>query len=47
VVEHHLNRLVWPILDTGQDKTGHVPDQPESDDSGYVRGSAYYTGGTR
>jgi len=29
-----------PILDTGQDKTGHVPDQPESDDGGYVPGSA-------
>lgn len=36
-----------PILDTGQDKTGHVPDQPESDDGGYVRGSAHHTGGTR
>ncbi|TFC33906.1 IS21 family transposase [Cryobacterium sp. MDB1-18-2] len=36
-----------PILDTGQDKTGHVPDEPEGDDSGYVRGSAYYAGGTR
>lgn len=36
-----------PILDTGQDKTGHVPDEPESDDGGYVRGSAYYAGGTR
>ena len=36
-----------PILDTGQDKTGHVPDEPEADDGGYVRGSAYYAGGTR
>ena len=36
-----------PILDTGQDKTGHVPDQPDSDDGGYVRGAAYYAGGTR
>jgi len=36
-----------PILDTGQDKTGHVPDEPESDDGGYVRGGAYYAGGTR
>jgi hypothetical protein len=36
-----------PILDTGQEKTGHVPDQPEGDDGGYVRGSAYYAGGTR
>jgi len=35
-----------PILDTGQDKTGHVP-EPESDDGGYVRGSAYYAGGNR
>ncbi|RAN69576.1 hypothetical protein B5P43_35475 [Bacillus sp. SRB_336] len=36
-----------PILDTGQDKTGHVPDESEADDGGYVRGSAYYAGGTR
>ncbi|GAB3536403.1 IS21 family transposase [Arthrobacter tecti] len=36
-----------PILDTGQDKTGHVPDGPESDDGGYVRGGAYYAGGNR
>ncbi|WP_026551086.1 IS21 family transposase [Arthrobacter sp. Br18] len=36
-----------PILDTGQDKIGHVPDRPESDDGGYVRGNAYYAGGTR
>ncbi|TFD80618.1 IS21 family transposase [Cryobacterium sp. Sr8] len=36
-----------PILDTGQDKTGHVPDEPEADGGGYVRGSAYYAGGTR
>ncbi|WP_216698850.1 hypothetical protein [Arthrobacter sp. H20] len=36
-----------PLLETGQDKTGHVPEQPESDDGGYVRGSAYYAGGTR
>lgn len=35
------------ILDTGQDKTGHVPDQPESDGGGYVRGGAYYAGVTR
>ncbi|GAB3129012.1 IS21 family transposase [Glaciibacter psychrotolerans] len=35
-----------PILDTGQDKTGQVP-QPEPDDGGYVRGSAYYAGGNR
>ena len=35
-----------PILDTGQDKTGHTP-EPESDDVGYVRGGAYYAGGTR
>jgi transposase len=36
-----------PILDTGQDKTGNVPDESEADDGGYVRGSAYYAGGTR
>jgi hypothetical protein len=36
-----------PILDTGQDKTGHDPDLPEGDDGGYIRGSAYYAGGTR
>ena len=36
-----------PILDTGQDKTGLVPDGPASDEGGYVRGSAYYAGGTR
>ena len=36
-----------PILDTGQDKTGLVPDEPASDEGGYVRGSAYYAGGTR
>lgn len=36
-----------PILDTGQDKTGHAPDKPEGDGSGYVRGSAYYAGGAR
>ena len=36
-----------PILDTGQDKTGHVPDEPEGDDGGYVRGDAYYAGGVR
>ena len=36
-----------PILDTGQDKTGHVPDGQENDDGGYVRGGAYYAGGTR
>lgn len=35
-----------PILDTGQDKTGNVP-EPEADAGGYVRGSAYYAGGTR
>ncbi|MGY4544044.1 hypothetical protein ACVWY0_003987 [Arthrobacter sp. UYNi723] len=35
-----------PILDTGQDKTGHV-EEPEVDDGGYVRGSSYYAGGTR
>ncbi|MEB0004996.1 IS21 family transposase, partial [Cryobacterium sp. RTC2.1] len=35
-----------PILDTGQDKTGQVP-EPEPDDGGYVRGSAYYAGGNR
>ncbi|MBG6181907.1 hypothetical protein IWX62_003132 [Arthrobacter sp. CAN_A1] len=35
-----------PILDTGQDKTGHTP-EPEPDDGGYVRGGAYYSGGTR
>ncbi|SDO40917.1 Transposase [Cryobacterium flavum] len=35
-----------PILDTGQDKTGNVPDRSEADDGGYVRGSAYYAGGT-
>jgi len=36
-----------PILDTGQDKTGQVPDEPERVDGGYIRGSAYYAGGTR
>lgn len=36
-----------PILDTGQDKTGHVPLEPEGDDGGYVRGGAYYSGGNR
>ncbi|MCZ2404461.1 IS21 family transposase [Paenarthrobacter sp. Z7-10] len=36
-----------PILDTGQDKIGHVPVESEGDDGGYVRGSAYYAGGTR
>jgi hypothetical protein len=36
-----------PILDTGQDKTGHIPEEPEGDDGGYLRGSAYYAGGTR
>ena len=35
-----------PILDTGQDKTGHTP-EPDPDDGGYVRGGAYYAGGTR
>lgn len=35
-----------PILDTGQDKTGHTP-EPEPDSGGYVRGSAYYARGTR
>ena len=35
-----------PILDTGQDKTGQAP-EPESDDGGYIRGSAYYAGGNR
>ena len=35
-----------PILDTGQDKTGHTP-EPEPDDGGYVRGGDYYAGGTR
>ena len=35
-----------PILDTGQDKTGCVPDEPEDDDC-YIRGGAYYAGGTR
>jgi transposase len=35
-----------PILDTGQDKTGHVP-EPAGDDGGYVRGGAYYAGGVR
>lgn len=36
-----------PILDTGQDKTGHVPQEPPADDGGYVRGSAYHAGETR
>ncbi|MHA7245161.1 Mu transposase domain-containing protein [Paeniglutamicibacter antarcticus] len=36
-----------PILDTGQDKTGLVPDVSEAEEGGYVRGSAYYAGGTR
>ena len=36
-----------PILDTGQDKTGHIPEEPEGDDGGYVRGGAYYARGTR
>ncbi|MBC7594811.1 MAG: IS21 family transposase [Kineosporiaceae bacterium] len=36
-----------PILDTGQDKTGNIPDESEADGGGYVRGSAYYAGGTR
>ena len=36
-----------PILDTGQDKTGNIPAESEADDGGYVRGSAYYAGGTR
>ena len=36
-----------PILDTGQDKTGHVSEEPEGHDGGYVRGSAYYARGTR
>ncbi|TFC84013.1 IS21 family transposase [Cryobacterium sp. TMT3-29-2] len=36
-----------PILDTGQDKTGLIPEEPEGDDRGYVRGSACYAGGTR
>jgi len=36
-----------PILDTGQDKTGVVPEETSSDEGGYVRGSAYYAGGTR
>ena len=36
-----------PILDTGQDKTGQVPDETEAEEGGYVRGSAYYAGGTR
>ncbi|RFA06663.1 hypothetical protein B7R21_19050 [Subtercola boreus] len=36
-----------PILDTGQDKTGHAPDEPEGDGGGYVRGGAYYAGGAR
>ena len=35
-----------PILDTGQDKTGHVED-PADEDGGYVRGSSYYAGGAR
>jgi transposase len=35
-----------PILDTGQDKTGHV-EEPDDEDGGYVRGSSYYAGGTR
>ncbi|MCY0905721.1 IS21 family transposase [Arthrobacter sp. H14-L1] len=35
-----------PILDTGQDKTGHTS-EPEPDDGGYVRGGAYYAGGPR
>ena len=34
------------ILDTGQDKTGLSPEESEGDDGGYVRGSAYYAGGT-
>lgn len=38
---------LWPILDTGQDKTGAVPDVSETEEGGYVRGSAYYAGGTR
>ncbi|MHC6595128.1 Mu transposase domain-containing protein [Arthrobacter sp. C152] len=36
-----------PILDTGQDKTGHVGDPDDDDGAGYVRGSSYYAGGTR
>lgn len=36
-----------PILGTGQDKTGHVWEEPEGDDGGYVRGSSYYARGTR
>ncbi|MDO5745935.1 MAG: IS21 family transposase, partial [Micrococcaceae bacterium] len=36
-----------PILDTGQDKKGLVPDVSEAEEGGYVRGSAYYAGGTR
>lgn len=37
-----------PILDTGQDKT-ELPDdvQAPSEPAGYVRGAAYYAGGTR
>jgi hypothetical protein len=36
-----------PILDPGQGKTGHAPDESEVDDGGYVRDNAYYAGGTR
>ena len=35
-----------PILDTGQDKTGHV-EELHDEDGGCVRGSFYYAGGTR
>ena len=40
-------RKLRPTLDIWRDKTGHVPDNPGADDGGYVRGSAYYVGGTR
>jgi hypothetical protein len=36
-----------PILDTGQDKTGHVEEPDADDGGGYVRGSSYYAGGNR
>jgi flagellar basal body rod protein FlgC len=32
---------------TSIEEAGYDPDQSESDDGGYVRGSAYYAGGTR
>lgn len=36
-----------PILDTGQDKTGHTAEPEPDDGGGYVRGGAYYAGGNR